>query len=382
MDASEREADALAARGDVDGASSLLEGVVKASPDRTEPWMKLAALRRAKGDVAGAAEAIATVLRLDPLHFMALMSRARLFETVGQRADAARYYLRALAQLPPGQGIPPTLAAMVEHGRRVGDDYQSEIAARWDHLATEQRDLDATTRGRVARFASNALRRTRVFHCEPTHYHYPGLIEREFHDRSTFPWLASIEGRTDAIRDEYLSLLQRDDARAEPYVQYEAGLPVRQWAALNQSLDWTAFHLMQNGCRVESNRAACPRTLAALNLITQPRVAGRSPNAMFSLLKPRTRIPPHTGVTNTRLVCHLPLIVPDGCWFRVGAETRQWRQGEAFIFDDTIEHEAMNDSDLPRVVLIFDIWHPGLEPAERTAITRLMEADDTDGAPL
>jgi aspartyl/asparaginyl beta-hydroxylase (cupin superfamily) len=121
-------------------------------------------------------------------------------------------------------------------------------------------------------------------------------------------------------------------------------------------------------------------TLAAIG---QPHVAGRSPNAMFSVLKPHTRIPPHTGVANTRLTCHLPLIVPDGCRFRVGAQTREWRVGEAFVFDDTIEHEAMNDSDTPRIVMIFDIWHPGLRDGERDAVTRLMEAGGLDdGAPL
>ncbi|PPJ40549.1 aspartyl/asparaginyl beta-hydroxylase domain-containing protein, partial [Pseudoxanthomonas sp. KAs_5_3] len=87
-----------------------------------------------------------------------------------------------------------------------------------------------------------------------------------------------------------------------------------------------------------------------------------SPNAMFSLLAPGAHIPPHHGVANTRLVCHLPLIVPDGCSFRVGAETRCWRRGEAFVFDDTIEHEAANESGMLRVVLIFDLWHPGLAP--------------------
>jgi aspartyl/asparaginyl beta-hydroxylase (cupin superfamily) len=93
---------------------------------------------------------------------------------------------------------------------------------------------------------------------------------------------------------------------------------------------------------------------------------------MFSLLAPKTRIPPHHGVANTRLVCHLPLIVPDHCWFRVGAETRPWEPGRAWIFDDTIEHEAANDSDQLRVVLIFDIWHPGLSQPEREAIAALM----------
>ena len=111
-------------------------------------------------------------------------------------------------------------------------------------------------------------------------------------------------------------------------------------------------------------------------------ISGRSPNAMFSLLAPGTRIPPHNGVANTRLVCHLPLIVPEGCWFRVGAETRAWQVGEAFVFDDTIEHEAANDSDQLRVVLIFDVWHPDLDPIEREAVTAVIEAVEGSGAPL
>ncbi len=80
---------------------------------------------------------------------------------------------------------------------------------------------------------------------------------------------------------------------------------------------------------------------------------------------PNTRIPPHHGVANTRLVCHLPLIVPEGCWFRVGAETRLWERGRAWVFDDTIEHEALNPSSALRVILIIDIWHPGLTPRSR-----------------
>jgi aspartyl/asparaginyl beta-hydroxylase (cupin superfamily) len=101
---------------------------------------------------------------------------------------------------------------------------------------------------------------------------------------------------------------------------------------------------------------------------------------MFSLLAPDTAIPPHCGVNNARLVCHLPLIVPDGCWFRVGGETRHWRPGEAFVFDDTVEHEALNPTDQLRVVFIFDVWHPDLSPVERAAVTALIEAEGAAGA--
>jgi aspartyl/asparaginyl beta-hydroxylase (cupin superfamily) len=86
------------------------------------------------------------------------------------------------------------------------------------------------------------------------------------------------------------------------------------------------------------------------------------------LLDARTHIPPHTGVTNTRLTVHLPLIVPPGCRFRVGGEIREWQTGTAWVFDDTIEHEAWNDSDAPRAILIFDIWNPQLTEVERDLV--------------
>jgi aspartyl/asparaginyl beta-hydroxylase (cupin superfamily) len=98
---------------------------------------------------------------------------------------------------------------------------------------------------------------------------------------------------------------------------------------------------------------------------------GTAPTAVFSLREPKTRIPPHTGVNNARLIAHLPLIVPSGCGFRVGAETRHWEPGKAFVFDDTIEHEAWNDSDQLRVVLILDLRNPYLAPAEREMVTAL-----------
>jgi aspartyl/asparaginyl beta-hydroxylase (cupin superfamily) len=133
---------------------------------------------------------------------------------------------------------------------------------------------------------------------------------------------------------------------------------------------------------VEVNVRRCPRTFQALAGAPQPQVQGRSPASMFSVLQPRTHIPPHTGVANTRLVVHLPLIVPEGCGFRVGGETRDWREGEAWVFDDTINHEAWNRSDEPRTILIFDVWSPRIAPAEREAIAVLIAAiDQFNGAP-
>ena len=101
--------------------------------------------------------------------------------------------------------------------------------------------------------------------------------------------------------------------------------------------------------------------------------------ALFSRLKPGTHIKPHNGLLNTRLICHLPIIVPPDCALRVGSETRAWREGEMLIFDDSIEHEAWNRSQDDRIVLLFEIWRPEISAAEREALTRIFEVIGTYG---
>jgi len=370
----EREVDRAFSGGNLQSAATLLSRIIDRRPDHIDSWLKLAAIRRAMGDTNAASDAIGKALQIDPLHFVALLSRARLLESLDQKQEAARVYAHALAQLPEDASS-PQLQAMITHARSVTEAYQKEVEATWDEAIAAQ-TLSEEERKKVRRFKTNALRKTQVYHSEPTHYHYPGLPEFEFHPRELFPWLRELEAATPIIQQELDALLGSDRHRAEPYIQYAADLPIRQWADLNHSADWTALHLVHGGKRIAENADRCPHTLATLQRIGQPRVLGRSPNAMFSLLKPRTRIPPHTGISNTRLVCHLPLIVPDGCWFRVGAETREWKVGEAFVFDDTMEHEAANDSDEPRIVLIFDIWHHALSETERKAVVATMEAEE------
>jgi len=127
----------------------------------------------------------------------------------------------------------------------------------------------------------------------------------------------------------------------------------------------------------------CPDTIAALRHVPHPVICGRSPMALFSLLKPGTHIFPHNGLLNTRLICHLPLIVPDGCRFRVGNEVRAWEEGKLLIFDDSFEHEAWNEGTSRRVVLLFEIWRPEIDAEERAALTALFEAIDAfRGEPL
>ncbi len=373
----EAAADRAAAGGDRAGARVLLARATAADPERAETWLKLAAMCRAEGDLDAALEAVSGALRVEPLGFVPLLLKANLLEKAGRLAEAGETYGYALAQAPAT--LPPHLQAMATHAREAHAAHVAETAGRLAKAAAETA-LSEVESGRLERFRSNILRTTRPWHSEPTHFHYPGLREREYHDRALFPWLAQLEAATAAITADFHRVMAAERAELVPYIQYPDDVPLRQWAALNQNRAWTALHLVQNGVTIEANARHCPAVMALLADLEQPAIQRRGPNAMFSLLAPGAHIPPHVGVANTRLVCHLPLIVPAGCWFRVGAETRLWEPGKAWVFDDTIEHEALNPTGELRVILIVDTWHPDLSAAERDAVAAVMAATDPDDA--
>ena len=374
----EEQADRAAAAGQVDAARSLLERAVGAADAPIELWVKLSAMRKASGDLKGALQAIDQALALSPLNFPALLSRAVILDGL-RHPDAGEAYGHALAQIDSEDSIPVQMIPAVQYARQRRDEYRRQLEK---NLTTRlPSSLSAVERGRVERFISNRSRSTRHYHQEPSDFHYPGLPEIEFHDRDLFPNIEVLEQATADIRAEFNALIAAEAAEMVPYVQYPDRVPLRQWRELNNNRDWTAIHLLKDGSPVEINARHCPRTMEAIGHMDQPRVPGASPVAMFSLLAPRTRIPAHTGVANTRLVCHLPLIVPPDCGFRVGASTREWRVGEAFVFDDSIEHEAWNDSDELRVVLIIDVWPPALGEAERQAVAAVIGSTDPNLIP-
>jgi aspartyl/asparaginyl beta-hydroxylase (cupin superfamily) len=375
------QADRAMAAGDFKHAEELLVTASTAAPEDVEICLKIAALQRGTGRPRIALATVNRALALSPLDFTALLLRASLLDRLND-PHVAEAWTHALAQKPAGE-LPPHVARVVaeaeervEHWTR-GREERMKAA-----MAASEAAAGPEERRRLERFRTNVLRRTRPYHSEPTHFHFPGLVEREFHPRERFPWIERLEAATDVIASEMQAVMAAEHAELVPYVQYAEHLPLDQWRELNNNRDWTAIHLLKNGERIEANARLCPRTLEILTDCDQPHIKGGSPNAMFSLLAPRTTIPPHVGVSNARLVCHLPLVVPEGCWFRVGAETRVWQRGEAFVFDDTIEHEALNPSDQLRIVFIFDVWQPDLSPAEREGVAALIDADGVPGGRL
>jgi aspartyl/asparaginyl beta-hydroxylase (cupin superfamily) len=353
-------------RGDLNSADELVRAARAVSPSDPVILMTLVNLQRQRGDRDAEREAIDAVLALDAYFLPGMLARASWLERFGTRANAAAMYRNVLKVAPPEPQWPAMFREQLLHAREVVAHYSSSLEA---HLQSRLAEVRATLEPDVTARWDEATAivsgRSKPFVSESNQLPIPRLPAIPFYDRSHFPWLHILESKTDEIRAELLAALQSQKDQFSPYIAYRPGDPVNQWRELNHSMKWSAFHLWRGGVPVPENLQRCPVTAQALASIPGADIVGLCPNAMFSALQPKTHIPPHHGETNARLVAHLPLIVPPGCWLRVGYEKRGWNIGEVMIFDDTIEHEALNDSDELRVVLIFDVWNPLLTPAER-----------------
>src|SRR6266496_4007473 len=272
----EQVADRAAAAGDFARAREILEQAVGQDETSQGLWIKLSAMRKASGDLKGALAAVDRSLALSPLDFSALLYRAVLLEAMGD-PDAGEAFGNALAQAPPEQDVPAPMKPALAHARNQWEAYQARIEERLQRALPS--DLSGAARVRAERFISNSARRTRHFHQEPTHFHYPGLPEIEFHDLELFPALGVLEQATDMIRGEFEALIAAEAAEMVPYIQYPDRVPLRQWKELNFNRDWTAIHLLQNGQRIETNARHCPRTIEIVAQMDQPDVPGASPNA-------------------------------------------------------------------------------------------------------
>jgi aspartate beta-hydroxylase len=365
----------MMARGVADQAQLLFSRAAGANPNQPSIWANLASSLKALGRRVEEFDAIEKALALEPRHLSALLQKADYFEWSGDPRNAAQAYQAALDSLPSGAAIPPHLKSAFEVARtKVDADRVALGNALEESLAAVRERHGGGPQPRVDACLDTLMGKRRVYHSQPTWMYFPGLPAIEFFDRSLFPWLAPLEAASHEIRTELMRVLVSDRPGLQPYIDFPDGLPIDQFKALNRSRKWSAYFLWNQGQPNAGHIARCPITARTLEeVVPRCRVEGRAPTAFFSILDPDTRIPAHTGITNTRCTVHLPLIVPPSCGFRVGSTTREWIPDQAWVFDDTIEHEAWNLSDTPRAVLIFDIWNPLLSAAERDMIQTATE---------
>ena len=363
--------------GDHAAAVAAFGRATTADPTAIPLWSNLAHAFRLTGDSAGERFALERALSIDRTDFGPQLRMAQLLQRLGEETAALQAWSGAFqlaAQMP---ALAPAIEAEIAAGREYCDALQGRIESRLDNAFDEIRGAwDEREKRRITAFVDRALGKRAIYVNECAGLQYPFLPADEYFDREHFDWLDQLEAGAGVIRAELDALLASPGDVLRPYVRMDEGTPDNVWSALDHSLDWSACFLWEYGEPNQPILDRCPQTAALLARLPLARIPGRAPNAFFSLLRPHTRIPPHTGVTNTRAIIHLALDIPPDCGFRVGGETRQWVEGKAFAFDDTIEHEAWNDSDRRRAVLIIDTWNPHLTERERDAIVRYTDLAD------
>lgn len=365
------------ARGEAATARDWFERAAAADPSSPRLLLNLASAERLASNDVGEERALRRALELDQRLLMAHIRLAELHERRGEDNLAWRHWGAVIAAAEMVNPKPPGLDQVVAQAQAYVSARNTRFAALLDAGLAPARDgLSARDRRRFDAAIDAMVGRRQLYASQCHGFHFPFLAADEYFDREHFSWMPALEARTAAIRAELEELLATRADAFKPYVAMERGTPENIWSALDNSLDWSALHLWRHGRRNDELCARCPETTAALAALPQADIDGRSPTAFFSVLKPRTHLPAHTGVTNVRVTCHLALVVPEGCRFRVGGETRPWREGECFAFDDTIEHEAWNDSDRMRAVLIFDAWNPYLSEAERALVRTFFATAD------
>lgn len=339
---------ALAESGQIEAAERELEGLVQREPDHALGWLLLGRLRELSGANRAALQA--------------------WLQAVVQARQAGRWFDEATT---PRAWAP--LVQRATHFVRQGQrellmGLLEELQAR--HGAAGMTRVEKALRGWLREFdATPADPRQR-----PRFLYFPDLPSTAYHDPMLQPWAPRLLAAFPDIRAEAIAATRLEhelpdfiappkNGPADTYVDGDGPAPA-----------WKAFFFYRHGERFDANHERAPRTSEVLESIDLCRIRDEAPEILFSVLRPGSHIKPHHGVSNVRLVMHLPLVVPPGCALRVVDHgDHEWQEGRLMMFDDTYLHEAWNRSDRTRLILLMDCWNPHLAPEERSAVTSIVE---------
>lgn len=357
-------------------ARAILAPQIEQGVDNAAVWGVLALACRDQGDMKRAVEAADRSLRLEPRNPRAMVVKGDAYFKTGDRQAAAAFYREAVGCIPAQAQLAPDMAADIQRAQTRLDSLAGDFTG---HLINKVGGFIDSANGDTTRMNQAVdilLGKRKIYYPKPKQIYFPGLPLMEFAERADFDWIPAVESAFEDILQEARTL-QRAQVEFGAYVKGDNNRPAYDVHGLKDNQDWGAFYLWYNGEPVPENQARCPKTTAVMEALPLVFSGRRCPNVLFSRLKAGAKIPPHNGMINTRLICHLPLIIPDGCGFRVGNDAREWQPGKVWLFDDTVEHEAWNNSSDDRILLIFEVWKPGLSEEEKGFVTRLLEAVDT-----
>jgi aspartate beta-hydroxylase len=360
------------ARGEAALARELLQQAISAGGARASVWLGLAQALRVLGDRPQSGAAIDRALSVEPRNLHALVAKADFHSEAGDLRSATAFYAAALQHMPQFRELPADQQELLRRAKDASDRLTRELE---DFVRAQLASAGFDGKRVSPRFEDSLdilLARKRPYFQEPRYFFFPGLAPIEYFPREMFPWLDAVEAGTGDCRRELEAAIVEIGEFA-PYLTADPNRPARRQRGLLGNPAWGAYFLKKDGDDAPG-ASRCPLTLALLASAPLTEIPGRAPSVLFSKLAAGAHIPPHTGMLNVRLICHLPLIVPEGCALRVGNSVRNWVEGKAWVFDDTIEHEAWNKSGEDRYVLIFDVWRPELTAVERQAISVLCQA--------
>ncbi len=371
---------ALLKRGDYYAASEYFERLIQAGLADASIFHALALARKNLDEIDSAFACVEHSLRLEPNNFQYQLLKADLLAQINDHRGASAFYLLAV-RCASSQRLSMAFEQDIARAKSMCEYYAERLESQIMSKLSESGVDIYRQFPRVAESLDILFGKKTAYVQEPRYFFYPGLANRSFFESSQFEWITALEAKTEVIRDE-LTVLLRDHQAFQPYVQSNQKSPANLQNGMLNNPDWSAFYIWKNGKLVHENALRCPHTVEAISKVPLANITNRSPSVLFSLMRPGAHIPKHNGLINTRLIAHLPIIVPAGCRFRVGNEVKEWQAGKVWVFDDTIEHEAWNASDQTRVILLFEINRPDIPVEEQLAINKIFEAiDESAGNP-
>jgi aspartate beta-hydroxylase len=365
-------------RGDAPRAAGFLATAAAHDPHDRPVLLDLALLHLRAGDATQARRSLEAATHHAPDFFEGWLLLGHALDALGDSRAALKAYFQAIVEARrQGQWVDehstprPLLPAVLRAAQRLREQRRELLLSSYDEV---REACGADAMARTDRALGGYLREWDSTPADPRQrpkfFFFPGLPNPPFHDPGLQPWAGRLKAAFPDIRAEALRVLQEDSGRLPDFIE-SAG---QEYVSGNGAASWKAFFFYRHGQRHDEHHARCPRTSEALESIELCRIDNHAPEVLFSVLAPGSHINPHHGVTNVRLVMHLPLIVPPDCALRlVDHGEHVWREGELVMFDDTYLHEAWNRSPQTRVVLLMDCWNPHLTAAERAALKLLLE---------
>lgn len=362
-------------------AIEWLERARKSAADSPQVLLALGNAYLAAQRFDEAREVLAQCVSLAPKAFVARLQFGQALEASGRVNLALAQYYSAITQAQrdgrwlSDASTAPALRATVKRAMRLVFDGRKRL---FEALLTPLVQAHGeTAMARVSKCLKIYLGELPPNYPDPrqipTFLYFPDLPPASYFDRKLFPWYETLEAATEDVLAEMKSVLEQPET-LKPFLGEHSAEATKAYLGGIENPVWNAYFFYRHGERYDAHHQRCPKTSAALDAVTSlVHIREHAPEVCYSVLTPGTHILKHRGVTNTRLVTHLPLIIPDNCAIKVGGQEKVWRPGEAFSFDDTYEHEAWNRSDRTRVVMLMDVWNPYLTAVECEAVTRLVE---------